>query len=74
VGEGVVSGNATAGCASGVLLSGGGQFTTVNKAALHDSYPTAGGTGGVWTVNFIGTGSGSSGSGTLQAYAICSGP
>jgi hypothetical protein len=57
-----------------VLLGGGGQFTTVNKAALHDSYPTGGGTTGTWVVNFIGTGSGSSGSGTLQAYVICSGP
>jgi hypothetical protein len=75
VGEGTVSPNATAGpCASGVLLSGGGQFTVAGKAALHDSYPTAGGSGGTWIVNFIGTGSGSSGSTTLQAYVICSGP
>jgi hypothetical protein len=74
VGEGVTSGNATASCASGVLLSGGGVFLIAGKAALHDSYPTAGGATGTWVVNFIGTGSGSSGSTSLLAIAICSGP
>jgi hypothetical protein len=57
-----------------VLLGGGGQFTVAGKAALHDSYATAGGAGGQWVVNFIGTGPGSSGTTTLQTYAICSGP
>jgi hypothetical protein len=75
VSEGATSPNATAGpCASGVLLSGGGQFTVNGKAALHDSYPTGGGTTGTWVVNFVGTGPGSSGSTTVQSYVICSGP
>jgi hypothetical protein len=75
VGEGTVSANATAGpCTTGVLLGGGGQFTTATKAALHDSYPTGGGTTGTWVVNFVGTGTGASGSTTLTAYVICSGP
>ena len=75
VSEGAVSGDATAGpCTTGVLLGGGGQFTVAGKAALHDSYPTGGGTTGTWVVNYIGTGPGASGSTTLQAYVICSGP
>jgi hypothetical protein len=55
-------------------LSGGGQFTVNGKAALHDSYPTGGGTTGTWVVNFVGTGPGTSGNTTLQSYVICSGP
>jgi hypothetical protein len=75
VNEGATSADAIAGpCTTGVLLSGGGQFTVNGKAALHDSYPTGGGTTGTWVVNFIGTGPGSSGTTTLQSYVICSGP
>jgi hypothetical protein len=78
VGEGNTSGDAIAGpCTTGVLLSGGGQFTANaqnNKAAIHESYPTGGGTTGTWVVNFVGTGSGNSGNTTLQSYVICSGP
>jgi hypothetical protein len=73
VGEGVVSASATATCTSGVLLGGGAEISAV-KAAIHDSHPTSAGTGGAWTANAIGTGSGSSGSGTITAYVICSGP
>jgi hypothetical protein len=63
---------ATATCTRGVLLGGGAQISAV-KAAIHSSYPTSAGAGGTWAADAIGTGQGSSGSGTITAYVVCSG-
>ena len=69
VAEGVVSTAVTKTCASGILLGGGASLNGA-KAAIQSSNPIANG----WSATDVGTGSGSSGSQTLEVYVVCSAP
>jgi hypothetical protein len=69
---GTVTGAATATCAAGKVLLGGGALITgtgTAVAAIYSSYPSS---TTVWTAQAVVTSSGLSGTVTVQAYALCS--
>ena len=71
-GTGTVSANATATCAVGQKLLGGGaqitQGSNQERGAVAASYPSG---GLVWTARGIGTATGTGSDATVTAYVIC---
>ena len=65
---------ATAGCAAGQVLLGGGasiSHSANNRGAIRDSNPATAGLGGTWSGRAVVT-SGGNGNFTVVAYAVCS--